>query len=161
MMMKIWLFKNDITYYDDKNVRNGLRLRFDRSVDEEVRRSIMEFAIWLRENYQFPIRLPIYVKSKKRIQALDGEMVCGTCFLPNDQMLEPYIRLAVGDYEELSMECGKDNALASYLNCMAHEITHYYQWISGLDMTDIQSERQARYYADKMVGKYAETRAHP
>ncbi len=76
-------------------------------------------------------------------------------------MSEPYIRLAVGDYNELSLECGKDRALASYLHCMAHEITHYYQWVCDVSLSDMQAERQAKYYADTILARYAETREHP
>ncbi len=159
--MKIWLNKTSGTYYDDKSVRNGLRLRFEPDVDAEVKRAIKDFAVWLRANYRFPIRLVVYVKAAERIKALDGDMVYGIFLELYDHMEEPYIKLAVGDYNELCVKRGKDNALASLLHCLAHEITHYYQWCVCADITDRQKEYQATYYASKIIDAYAETREHP
>ena len=36
----------------------------------------MKFGKWLRKEYFFPIRVPVYVKGKKYIKAMDGEMKC-------------------------------------------------------------------------------------
>jgi len=45
--------------------------------------------------------------------------------------VEPYIRIATGDYDELVREQGRNNALASYICSLAHEIIHYQQWITN------------------------------
>lgn len=56
---------------------------------------------------------------------------------------------------------GKDNALVSYLHSIAHELTHYFQWLNGIELTPIGTERQAVRYAGLILDKYAETREHP
>ena len=142
--------------------RCGLRLRFDKEVDSEVRRACKEFAVFLRREYFFPIRVVIYVKARERIVAMDGDKCCGIFWcMPDDYTIEPYIRLAAGDYEKLCKKWGKDSALTSILLCMAHELTHYFQWINSIKLTPIGKERQATNYADYVLEDYAETREHP
>lgn len=52
-------------------------MRFDKEVDNEVRRACKEFAAFLRKEY-FPIRVVVYVKRTRRIWFIDGEAVVGT-----------------------------------------------------------------------------------
>ena len=53
------------------------------------------------------------------------------------------------------------NAIATILQVIAHEITHYYQWINALQLTEIGRERQANQYSRYILDEYAETREHP
>jgi hypothetical protein len=161
--MHIWTIEKWRKYYNKENIprRCGLRLRFDQTVDPEVKRSCKEFCQWLRKEYFFPQRIVIYFKSSYQIKAFDGEMVSGTCFLPFDKNVEPYVRIAVGDYYEMLEKRGKDNALASILNTIAHELTHYFQWINNIQLTEIGVERQAIRYAGYILDEYANTRDYP
>ena len=141
--------------------REGIRLRFEKDVCPEIREECIQFVQWLRKEYQFPMRVVIYVKSAEQIKALNGEMVSATFFGPYDLMQEPYIKVATGDYEENAERWGKEDALRANLCSIAHELTHYYQWIkrheewaSG-ERTDY-FERQALYYAEKIVEDYEE-----
>ncbi|MED4002555.1 hypothetical protein [Priestia aryabhattai] len=84
-------------------------------------------------------------------------MVSATFFAPYDKQEEPYIRIATGDYMELLHELGKDDALASILNSIAHELGHYYQWIDD----DELEEESAEGTADYIMGLYSDTRDHP
>jgi hypothetical protein len=43
---------------------------------------------------------------------------------------------------------------------MAHELTHYFQWLNQLDLTLIGEERQAKRYAHLIVEDYADTKEH-
>lgn len=56
---------------------------------------------------------------------------------------------------------GKDSALTAILLTIAHELTHYFQWINSLTLTSIGRERQATKYARYVLDDYAETREHP
>lgn len=56
---------------------------------------------------------------------------------------------------------GKDSALTAILITIAHELTHYFQWINALHLTPIGQERQATKYARYILDDYAETREHP
>ena len=55
-----------------------------------------KFTKWMRSEYFFPIRVPIYFKNKVKLKCLDGDLAYGTCFLPDSYKDEPYIRIAVG-----------------------------------------------------------------
>ena len=46
-------------YQDSK--KRGLRLRFEKSVDLDIRNQCISFCQWLRKNYYFPIRIYIYL----------------------------------------------------------------------------------------------------
>lgn len=161
--MHIWTIKKWIKYldYDNNHYRTGLRLRFEKDVDPEVKRACKEFCTWIRTEYFFPVRVNIYFKNSKSIKALDGELVNGTFWRPFNKFEEPYARVATGDYYEDLLKRGKDNALATILITTAHELTHYFQWINNIQLTKIGEERQATVYARCILDEYAETREHP
>lgn len=161
MIMDIWTTTKWKKYYNNRPHRCGLRVRFDKDVDPEVKRAIKDCISWLRSEYIFPKRVRVYIKADRRIKAQRGDLVCGTFWRPADRGVEPYIRIATGDYRELLVERGKDNALAAILWALFHELTHYFQWLNDLDLTYIGEERQATNYANNMLGMYAETREHP
>jgi len=161
--MHIWTINKWEKFYDvtKKGYRTGVRLKFDKNVDDEVRRACKEFVAWLRTMYFFPIRVPIYIKHLEKIKALDGEYVVATCFLPSDRFAEPYIRVTAGDYYLMKEKNGQDNALAAILGSIIHELTHYFQWVNDLQLTEIGTERQAKNYVKIILSEYAETREHP
>ena len=159
--MNLWKSKKYLKTRDAFSPRSGLRLRFDHGVDPEVRRACKEFAKWLRKQYTFPVRIPIYFKAAEYIRAMDGSLVSATFFEPYEKSMEPYIRISTGDYCSSVLSCGTDNALAGILHSMAHELTHYFQWINSIQLTEIGAERQAANYANRILLEYAQTRLHP
>ena len=150
-----WQKNQNIPWQD---VRTGLRLRFDKEVHKEVKQSCKDFAYWLRSEYYFPMRVPVYVKSAVRLKCIDGDYACGTFFGPYDHKLEPYIRIATGDYLVLCEKWGEDNARIEILKSIAHELSHYFQWVNQLQLTEIGEERQAKKYARLIIDQYLETR---
>lgn len=141
--------------------RSGLRFRFASDADAEVKEACIRFGKWLRKEYFFPIKVPVYVKGEKRIKSLDGEMVNGTFFQPYNKELEPYIRVATGNYASNLIKLGRDDALALILETIAHELTHYFQWINDIKLTEIGYERQATSYANLILDEYARVVEHP
>ena len=140
---------------------NKVYLFCDSSIDPEVKTACWDFVDWLKGEYTFPLPMRIYVRVAKRIKALDGDLVCGTFFEPDDYRQNPCIRIATGDYDELRVRDGRDDALAALLLTLAHEMTHYFQWINDLKLTEMGRERQAAQYACYILDEYAETREHP
>ena len=160
-MRKLWTC-NDWSRFVDTTSRQGIRLRFDPKVHPEVRRALKEFVRWLRTYYVFPIRVPVYLKASETITTFTTrETASASFFAPYDKTVEPYIRIAVGDYEALCRERGQDNALAAILHSLAHELSHYYQWLKDYEWNPSKNEKQARYYAREIILDYAETREHP
>ena len=148
--------------------RTGLRLRFQPGVDPEVRAACIRFAVWLRRTYVFPVRVPVYVKAAATVTCQDGEEASAVFFGPDDPAQEPYIRLSAGDYPALRQRWGRDKSLGAILHSLAHELSHYFQWLNHHDVwlsddpeTNCRLERQAVYYADAILDDYAETVDHP
>ena len=160
-MSHLWKKREWEKYYLHSTVRKGLRIRYSADLDQEVKESVKKFVSWLRQEYDFPFRVVVYVKSAKSIIAKDGEAVSGTFFTPFDRYAEPYARVATGDYLQDKMKLGRDNALAIILRTVAHELTHYFQWINDIKLTDRGIEYQAYSYADKIVDEYAQYTDHP
>ena len=160
--MHIWTLENwKYNFTNIQSRRSGLSFRFTPDVNTEVRGACLKFGKWLRKEYFFPIRVPVYVKGKKYIKAMDGEMVYGTFFQPYNKTYEPYIRVATGSYTDNSITLGRDDALALILETIAHELTHYFQWINDIGLTEIGYERQASSYADYILDEYANVVDHP
>lgn len=156
--MHIWTLENWLEYFDinEKGHRIGLRLKFDKNVNPKVRIFCKEFAKWVRKEYFFPVRLPIYIKESYRIKARDGETVVGTFFRPFDYYTEPYARIATGDYQELVEKGGEEYAMWAILGSIAHELTHYYQYVNNIILTKIGEERQATMYTTYILNEYNE-----
>ena len=159
--MNIWLSQKWRAFYDQHPHRTGLRVRYEKGVDPEVRRACMEFFDWLRSEYEFPMRVVVYIKACEQVRCMDGELAYGTFFRPFDRLQEPYVRIATGDYEKRLEEWGKDSILTANLKCIAHELTHYFQWLNDVELTPIGEERSASYWAQEILYDYAETREHP
>lgn len=141
--------------YDNISYRTGLRLVFDAGVDPVLRQACKDFAAWLRKEFFFPVRIPIYLKNKKKLKCLDGDYAFGTFFEPYHYTDEPYIRVAVGDFSELCSQWGENDAIFAVFKTITHELTHYFQWINGLKLTPIGKERQATMYAQSIINDYA------
>lgn len=156
--MHIWYLDNWKKYIDlnESNHKNGILLRFDAEVDSEVRVFCKKFAKWLRREFFFPIRVPIYVKADYRIKAKDGELVVGTFFWPADYKTKPYVRIATGDYQELKEKRGEEQAMWAILISIAHELTHYFQYVNNISLTRIGEERQATTYSFYILSDFAD-----
>ena len=107
--------------------RKGIRIRC-RNAHPEVCSAIKRFTKWLRNNYEFPTRVPVYLFNYEQLRSRSGHLVSASFFAPDDLSVEPYIRIATGDYIKLKKEFGKHTALAYIMCSLAHEVIHYLQW---------------------------------
>ena len=139
-----------------KPIRKGVRIRGARG-HPEVRRAFIRFARWLRKEYDFPIRVPVYLFPSEQIITMHGDRVSASFFAPFDRSVEPFIRVATGDYVQLKKERGRDNALAACLNSFAHEFVHYQQWVATGEI----GERGVIRRAQSIVDRYAMTTDRP
>src|ERR1700756_513228 len=120
-------------------VRKGLRVKGHKA-HPEVRQSMIKFAKWLRTQFVFPIRVPVYLSPKTQIRS-NGILVSASFFAPDCKDVEPFIRIATGDYKSLKKKRGRNNALASVLCSLAHEVIHYQQWYSGAPLSESEAIR--------------------
>ena len=103
------------------------------------------------------MRVPVYLHPTPTITTFDGRVVSASFFAPFDRNVEPYIRIATGDYRELKRKRGRDNALASYIISLGHEVAHYRQWQATGDIW----ERGVVREAVAMLRAYEKTVDHP
>ena len=160
--MSIWISKN----IKDKERYNfhrptGLRRRFSEDVDPEVRRACTTFCNWLSMEYLFPVRVTVYFEGTKTVTAAAGDEVSGLYIMPVHPHELPRCRVAVGDYPYLLERLTRDHALAAILETVAHELTHYYQWVQICRWPLFVREWHARKTANSIVRTYAKTRDHP
>ena len=144
----------DILDYENYQYRYGLRLRFDKGISPVLRNECLRFAVWLRQEYVFPIRIPVYFKNRKVLTCVDGDTAYGTCFLPDTFTMEPYIRIAVGDYDVLCSEWGEKDATLAILRTIAQDFTHYYQRLNGMQLTEKDEELQSKIISKLIVENY-------
>ena len=156
--MHIWTLEQWVKnlHYGERSYRRGLRLVFDKDVSPLLRRECKQFAAWLRKEYFFPVRVPVYFRNTPKLRCRDGDTAYGTFFRPDSYEVEPYIRIAVGDFPALCSKWGEEDAVYAVLKTLSPELTHYFQWINGLPLTPIGEERQATAYAGYIMDEYAE-----
>ena len=136
--------------------RKGLVIRGQRG-HPVVREAFKRFAVYARERFEFPIRVPVYLGRGLNVRTRSGERVSAIFFGPYSRIVEPYIRVATGDYPELRKKMGRHGALAVTLHSLCHELVHYQQWWTRTCMT----ERGAEVRATSMVKKYLEQVREP
>ena len=136
--------------------RQGLRIRGDRG-HPVVRRALVRYARWLRLRVEFPIRVPVYLSPQTKVTTIHGNAVSASFFAPWDATVEPYIRIATGDYASLRATRGRNDALAAYIVSLSHEVIHYRQWVE----TGETRERGVAQKATWMLRAYEKTALKP
>ena len=122
--------------------REGLRIIGQRG-NPTVRGALVRYARWLRQNYEFPIRVPEYLLREERFDTIEGVTAVSSFVAPFDRKVEPFIRIGTGDYAALRRQRGRDNALASFIVSLSHEVIHYWQWIETGETSEAGVARRA------------------
>jgi len=137
-------------------IRQGLRLKINK-IDPDVGIAFKNFAKWLRGKYDFPIRVPVYLYDRKFVIGRDKESYVSIFFAPYSIEVEPYIKIATGDYFELIEEFGKNDALFSLLYSLAIEVLNYQKWVKDNENFDTYDGNDE---ADELLSEYvAEVKA--
>ena len=139
-----------------KQTRSGLLIRGQRG-NAEVRVALIRFARWARRHFEFPIRLPVYLNGKPRFRTSEGQWVTASFFAPFSREVEPYIRIATGDFLLLRKAKGRNNALAAFIHSLCHELVHYQQWLE----TGKTTERGVVRRAASILQEYADDARRP
>ena len=161
--MHIWTIERWKRYASPELItpKSRIQLRCDENTNEDLKLACRCFIQWVKKEYYFPIPLCVHLKKQVLLKTKDGETAVGTFFEPTDNSALPYIRIATGDYPDLLDSMGRDDAIATILTVIAHEMTHYFQWLNALPLTERGRERQAAQYSHFILDEYSQTRAHP
>ncbi len=130
--------------------RKGLRIVGHRG-NNEVRLAFIQFANWARLHYSFPVLLRVYLSNNRRLRTIENEIVTASFYYPFNKIEYPFVRVATGDYLELKAKLKRDNALASMLCSLSHELVHYWQWLEAGTTTEAGTAKKAR----KIVSEYS------
>src|SRR6266446_5909480 len=137
--------------------RTGLRLRAARG-HPEVQAVVRPFVRWLRERYEFPVRVPVYLSPAPQVRTVHGDWCSASFFAPWDRRVEPYIRLATGEYPSLKRRWGRRRAEVSHLISLAHEVLHYEQWVRGRPLSEGCLPERACQVVQQYLGDSSLTR---
>jgi DNA-directed RNA polymerase subunit L len=138
-----------------KTKRTGLRIRGNR-VDEEVLNAVKRYAKWLRMKYEFPTRIPIYLSANEKVKALDGDLCYSIFFAPFEMKVEPYIRVATGDFQAQKAIVGTNAAILALLFDLTKQILHYFQWCKDGSVEVRSLSQKAKQTLWKYVEKFSD-----
>lgn len=130
----------------------GVSLHFEKGIDPEFRNCCISFIKWVRKHYCFPVHLNIYIKNCEKIRLWDGSMAYGG--FRYSETRPPCIRIPAAISPELQARYEALDIFYSVLGSLSHELTHYFQWVAGLEQTDADSERQANYYRFRIIRQF-------
>ncbi len=153
--MNVLISSNWQSVYKNITIPSGLYSRFEKGIHPYIRKTIIFYLQWLREEYHFPIRLNVYCKRGRKIRCRDKDMAYGVIYLPFDRGQLPSIRLACGQYQydsDITEEMAEETDLILF--SLTHEIIHYFQYINNIQLTQRGIERQATVYARSIVRNY-------
>ena len=106
-----------------------------------------------QKKYIFPKKLNVYITDEAYVLTfIEKEQVTASIFFPDSERENPLIRVSTGDYSSMLIEDGRFVAVCSILASIAHEITHYYQWLRDVNCSF--NEEQARRKAVRVVYRY-------
>ena len=141
-----------------KNLPNAesakISFHYEKGIDETLKRKYMNFARWLRKSYVFPVRLHVYILNVERLALKTGRLVYGKiCWYPKRA---PLIKVPSAIDVTLFEEYTIDEIHEQILSSLVHELTHYYQWVKGLEQSNATAERQANYFRYRIIEEYYE-----
>ncbi len=127
----------------------GIYFHYQKGIEPDLKQKYISFAKWLRANYIFPVRLNVYILNCEQVRLRSGQMAYGSFRWYSART--PNIRVPSAIEPELLREYTKDEIYEQILSSLVHELTHYYQWVLGLEQSNAVSERQANYYRYRII----------
>ncbi len=147
--MNLWqTFEISKTKYSNE----GIFFRYEKGIDEGLRKKYILFAKWLRDTYVFPVPLNVYIKNCEKVRLMNGNWVYGSFRWFESR--SPYIRIPSKIDPILYEKFDKEELYEQVISSLVHELSHYYQWILYKNQDDRTSERQANYFRYRIIDKF-------
>lgn len=148
--MNLW---QEFYIKNQKTIENkGISLHYEKGIDENLKKQYMSFVKQLRKTYVFPVHLNVYIINAEKVSLKNGNLVYGKfCWYPKKS---PNIKIPAAINESLLEEYTADEIYESILSSFVHELTHYYQWVKGIEQANAVSERQANFYRYRIIDEY-------
>lgn len=139
----MWIELAEKKEYEDSSKLSGLRISFDKRIDNGRKEEIKKFAKWLRKHYYFPIRCNIYIRYCSYFKKMDDSDVdsIGDFYYSDNKL--PIIWIA--GYPRRKT---KDKDFYVQINAsIVYFLTFYYQWF--FCEFDKRSDRSLKIEATK------------
>ena len=124
-------------------LRNGLRIRCSSDVNFKIKGISIEFGKWLRKKYKFPNRVVIYIRNSYIYKTKQNSEFTASFFAPYNRESGSFIRIKVGQYKLQDDMEENSEMLMLVLESIAHEITHYQQWIINKSFSEKKADRNS------------------
>ena len=125
---------------------------FEKGLDPVLKKKFMLFAAWLRKNYRFPVKLHIYILNTEKVRLRSGKTAYGS--FRWFQKRTPSIQIPAAVESQLLTVCSLNEIHEMIMSSLVHELSHYYQWVSGAEQSNAVSERQANYYRYRILERF-------
>lgn len=149
-----WIDKAYKDCYADSAKASGIRCKFhqyENDFDEATVEGIKAFIDFLRKNYYFPVRLNIlFCNTTGFRHHADKHIYFGAFYSMDDERRKVYPRISI------AAKVSERNSLEDVLFSLAHEITHYYQWVFEEEnqRTSRSLEIEANRWAAHVINTY-------
>ena len=117
-----------------EETQSGLKLCTDKQLDESLRAECRKFAVFLRHEYVFPVRVYVSIKEKKHA---DKKKVISELNIKNNKSgLCAIIKISIKNSEQLLHKKGEAKVKNMILEGIARELTNYFQWLNQYSITE-------------------------
>lgn len=142
----MWIEKRYRSEYQDCS-KKGLRLRFEKSIDPDLRNRCIAFCKWLRSRYYFPLRVNLYFYDNAYFINQEKVKAYGL-FFDGDERIKKFPRIWIATDQK--------GGINGILSTVVHELTHYFQWyFYDTEKRNTRSlEIEANRWGDYLLNEY-------
>ena len=139
----MWIDIKDKNNFQDSSKLRGLRITFDKKIEQNRIAEVKRFADWLRKRYYFPIRCDVHIDFCSYFEKRDNKDVDSVVDFYYKESTLPSIRIAA-----YPMKKSKDKDFYIQIQArLAYALTFYYQWF--FYAFDERSDRSLKIEATK------------
>ena len=118
----------------------GFDVGFDGKIAEETKDALMEFLYWVEDHYSLPITLWVDFKNRHYLIGEDKKRVDYRFYWVDYESLSSFENFDDIPVIELAVRCEKQ-PMEDILEAFVEAVTHYFAWLSGMDMRTFQPDR--------------------
>ena len=153
-MHNLWDSAKDIPIVTGKDIVGGFDVGFDSRIPDQTKDELMQFVYWVEDHYAMPVTLWVDFKYSHYLVTRDKKRV-GYKFYWADFKTYPIFD-QFDDIPVIELPVRTDKwAMDQILVSFAEAITHYFAWLSRLDMKEFTPDRKL---VDEIIQAYKSTR---
>lgn len=139
---EVCLYKGDLKMNNILK-SNSIKMHYSKHIDIRIKLAYKEFNKWIKTYMNLVKVLHVFIKEDYNILSRNKESAIGLFGYPNGRNKYPYIKLAIGDFEDLCFKNGEYIAIMSILHTYAHELVHFEQWLDNKPSLEKKADKKA------------------